>query len=176
MTNLWIEGMKAPLRHIKGITSGTHSAPEKIWLPFHASKGCQGTIHYMSLQDIVQLGQPDAGCRDIQRWTEYVRSYTSRSECYTEIYRDIPSYRMLYRAIPSYTHPGMYPEFISKVGGAYPAYWKWRLHILHIVHIILHILHIACNIEQYHENLHIACIFCILFCIFFCILDRKSVV
>ncbi len=47
--------MKALLRHIKGITSGTHSAPEKIWLPFHASKGCQGTIHYMSLQDIVQL-------------------------------------------------------------------------------------------------------------------------
>ncbi len=57
MTNLWIEGMKALLRHIKGITSGTHSAPEKIWLPFRASKGCQGTIHYMSLQDhdIVQL-------------------------------------------------------------------------------------------------------------------------
>ncbi len=28
MTNLWIDGMKAPLRHIKGIKSGTHSAPE----------------------------------------------------------------------------------------------------------------------------------------------------
>ena len=55
MTNFWIEGMKALLGHIKGITSGTHSAPEKIWLPFHASKGCQGTVHYMSLQDIVQL-------------------------------------------------------------------------------------------------------------------------
>ena len=30
LTNLWIEGMKALLGHIKGITSGTHSAPEKI--------------------------------------------------------------------------------------------------------------------------------------------------
>ena len=40
--------------------------------------------------------------------TEYVRRCTSRSECYSEIYRDIPSYRLLFRAIPSYTHPGMY--------------------------------------------------------------------
>ncbi len=29
-TNLWIEGLKALLGHIKGITSCTHSAPEKI--------------------------------------------------------------------------------------------------------------------------------------------------
>ncbi len=55
MTDLWIDRMKAPLLHIKGITSGTHSAPEKLWLPFHTPKGCQGTVHYMGLKDIVQL-------------------------------------------------------------------------------------------------------------------------
>ncbi len=55
MTDLRIDGMKAPLWHIKGITSGTHGAPEKLWLPFHAPKGCQGTDHCMGLQDIVQL-------------------------------------------------------------------------------------------------------------------------
>ena len=55
MTDLWIDRMQAPLRHIKGITSGMHSAPGKLWLPFHAPKGCQSTVHYMGLQDIVQL-------------------------------------------------------------------------------------------------------------------------
>ncbi len=44
---------------------------------------------------------------------------------------------------------------------------KSGLHILHILHFFLHILHITDNIQQYHQNLHIACIFCIFFCIFF---------
>ncbi len=35
MANLWIEGMKAPLRNIKWITSGTHCTPEQLRLPFH---------------------------------------------------------------------------------------------------------------------------------------------
>ncbi len=64
MTNLWIAGMKAPVLHIKGITSGTHCAPEQLRLPFHTSKGCQGTVHDMCLQDIVQLRwrPPGTGC------------------------------------------------------------------------------------------------------------------
>ena len=55
MTNLWIEGMEAPFRHVKGITSGTHRAPEQLRLTFHTYKGCQATVHDMGLQDIVQL-------------------------------------------------------------------------------------------------------------------------
>ncbi len=35
LANRWIEGMKAPLRHIKWITSGTHCTPEQLRLPFH---------------------------------------------------------------------------------------------------------------------------------------------
>ena len=34
-TNLGVEGMKAPLSHVKGITPGTHGAPEQVRLPFH---------------------------------------------------------------------------------------------------------------------------------------------
>ena len=55
LTNLWVQGMKAPLRHIKGIASGSHCASEKIRLPFHTPKCGQGTIDNMILQDTVQL-------------------------------------------------------------------------------------------------------------------------
>ena len=36
-SNLGVEGMKLPLWQIEGITSGTHSTPEQLWLPFHTS-------------------------------------------------------------------------------------------------------------------------------------------
>ncbi len=94
-------------------------------------------------------------CGTYQAYTENRCSRCSNPVCWCNY--------MLLHAIK------MMALIISKVGSAYSAYWKCRLHILHIVHIILHILHIACNIEQYHENLHIACIFCKFFAYFFCI-------
>ena len=48
----WIHFMKSD---IKWITSGTHGAPAQIRLPFHTSKGSQGTINNMSLQYMIQL-------------------------------------------------------------------------------------------------------------------------
>ena len=68
LAHLWIEGMKAPLRHIKWITSGTHGAPEQFRLPFHTPKGCQGSVHYMCLKDMIELcwsPEPgsDSSCR-----------------------------------------------------------------------------------------------------------------
>ncbi len=77
LANLWIEGMKAPLRHIKWITSGTHCTPEQLRLPFHTPQGCQGSVHYMCLQDMIELcwsptgtdslsallGNPNSSCR-----------------------------------------------------------------------------------------------------------------
>jgi hypothetical protein len=47
--------MKAPLRHIKSITSGNHRTPEQLRLPFHTPNGCQGSVHDMCLQDMIQL-------------------------------------------------------------------------------------------------------------------------
>jgi hypothetical protein len=55
LTNLWVQGMKAPLRYIKGIASGSHCALEKIRLPFHIAKCGQDTVDNMILQDTVQL-------------------------------------------------------------------------------------------------------------------------
>ncbi len=103
-----------------------------------------------------------------RRWP--TTSYVARIQMAREL-PDRDEIRVQRSARFKYTQwtPRLGDYIISKVGSAYSAYWKWRLHILHIVHIILHILHIACNIEQYHENLHIACIFCIFFCILFCI-------
>ncbi len=47
--------MKVPFRHIKWITSGTHCTPEQFRLPFHTPKGCQGSIHYLCLKDMIEL-------------------------------------------------------------------------------------------------------------------------
>ncbi len=47
LANLWIEGMKAPLRHIKWITSGKHGTPEQLRLPFHSeSTHCKNQRTY----------------------------------------------------------------------------------------------------------------------------------
>ncbi len=47
LANLWIEGMKAPLRHIKWITSGKHCTPEQLRLPFHSeSTHCKNQRTY----------------------------------------------------------------------------------------------------------------------------------
>ena len=55
MANLGVEGMKALLRHVEGITPGTHCAPEQLRLPFHTSESGQGSMHDMILQDTVEL-------------------------------------------------------------------------------------------------------------------------
>ena len=54
--------MKAPLRQLERVASGTHYAPELLRLPLDTAKGCQGTIHNMRLQNMIQLscGPPRA--------------------------------------------------------------------------------------------------------------------
>jgi hypothetical protein len=55
LVNLRIEGMKAPLKHIKWITFGAHCTPALLGILFHAPKGCQGSVHDMCLQDMIPL-------------------------------------------------------------------------------------------------------------------------
>ena len=52
---LCVHAMKAPLRHLKRVASRTHYAQELLWLPFDTAKSCQGTIHNMRLQNMIQL-------------------------------------------------------------------------------------------------------------------------
>jgi len=54
--------MKAPLWQLERVASGTHYAPELLRLPLDTAKGCQGTIHNMRLQNMIQLscGPPRA--------------------------------------------------------------------------------------------------------------------
>ena len=54
--------MKAPLRQLERVASGTHYAPELLRFPLDTAKGCQGTIHNMRLQNMIQLscGPPRA--------------------------------------------------------------------------------------------------------------------
>jgi hypothetical protein len=47
--------MKAPLRQLEQVASGTHYAPELLRLPLDTAKGCQGTINNMRLQNMIQL-------------------------------------------------------------------------------------------------------------------------
>ncbi len=52
---LWIHSVKAVFWHITWIKSGTHDAPAQFRLPFHTSKGSQGTMDNMILQKVIQL-------------------------------------------------------------------------------------------------------------------------
>ena len=63
VVNLRVEGMKAPLRHVKGITPGMHGAPEKVRLSFHTSESSQGSVQNMVLQDTVELRRSPDPCR-----------------------------------------------------------------------------------------------------------------
>ncbi len=47
---------------LERVASGTHYAPELIRLPLDTAKDCQGTIHNMRLQNMIQLscGPPEA--------------------------------------------------------------------------------------------------------------------
>ncbi len=47
--------MNAPLRQFEQVASCTHYAPELLRLPLDTAKGCQGTIHNMRLQNMIQL-------------------------------------------------------------------------------------------------------------------------
>jgi hypothetical protein len=47
--------MKAPLWQLEWVASGTHYAPELLRLQLDTAKGCQGTIHNMRLQNMIQL-------------------------------------------------------------------------------------------------------------------------
>ncbi len=60
VTNLYIEAMEARFGHIKWIASGPHHASQQLRLPFHISKGSQGAIHNMGLQDMIELGRSPA--------------------------------------------------------------------------------------------------------------------
>ncbi len=52
---LIVHAMKAPLRQLEWVASGTHYAPELLRLPLDTSKGCQGIIHNMRLQNMIEL-------------------------------------------------------------------------------------------------------------------------
>ncbi len=54
--------MKAPLCQLERVASHTYYAQELLRLPLNTSKGCQGTIHNMCLQNMIQLscGPPGA--------------------------------------------------------------------------------------------------------------------
>ena len=90
-SNLRVLGMKVPLRHVKGIASGTHGASEKFRFPFHTSKCCQGTVDNMCLQDMVQL----SGCPACSRLSSCV-SFVWKSHMNTSIYQYIPVYTNIY--------------------------------------------------------------------------------
>ncbi len=60
VANLYIEAMEAPFQHIKWIASGPHSASEQLRIPFHTSKGSQGAIHNMGMQDMIELSKSPA--------------------------------------------------------------------------------------------------------------------
>jgi hypothetical protein len=47
--------MKAPHWQLERVASGTHYAQELLRLPLDTAKGCQGTIHNMRLQNMIQL-------------------------------------------------------------------------------------------------------------------------
>ena len=62
-SNLGVEGMKSPLWQIEGITSGTHSTPEQLRLPFHTSKCSQCTVHDMRMKNMVELSRSPSSAR-----------------------------------------------------------------------------------------------------------------
>ena len=62
-TNFGIKGMETPLWQIEGITSGTHSTPEQLRLPFHTSKCCQSTVHHMHIKNMVELSRSPSRSR-----------------------------------------------------------------------------------------------------------------
>ena len=39
---MWVHAMKAPLRQLERVASGTHYALEPLRLPLDTAKGCQG--------------------------------------------------------------------------------------------------------------------------------------
>ena len=55
--------MEAPLWHVEGIASCTHNAPEQVRFPFHTPKRCQGTVHDVVMQYIVELRWCPSGAR-----------------------------------------------------------------------------------------------------------------
>ncbi len=67
---LWVHAMKAPLWKLEGVASGTHYTPEQLRLPLNTTKGCQGTIHKMSLQNKDQTSSQISTCK-------YIFVYTS---------------------------------------------------------------------------------------------------
>ena len=62
-SNLGIEGMESPLRQIEWITSGTHSTPEQLRLPFHTPKCSQSTVHHMCIKNMVELSRSPSRSR-----------------------------------------------------------------------------------------------------------------
>ncbi len=95
LANLWIEGMKAPLRHIKWITSGTHCTPGQLRLPFHSeSTHCNNDRTYTTS-------------------TKYILVYTRMYFVYLCIYSYILWYTDIYYFNKVYTRIYSYVLCIS---------------------------------------------------------------
>ncbi len=77
---LWVHTMKVPLWQLERVASGTHYAPELIRLPLDTAKGCQGTIHNMRLQNMIQLscGPPGA-------WASSHIALVRETQCFLKV-------------------------------------------------------------------------------------------
>jgi hypothetical protein len=80
MLYLWVARMKAPLWHIKWITSGTHRASEQVGLPLHTTKRGQFSVNYMVVEDAVELC-----CYPTRPWLSPFISFVGKSQLFLEI-------------------------------------------------------------------------------------------
>ena len=83
MLYLWLARMKAPLWHIKWITSGTHHASEQVGLPLHTTKRGQFSVNNMAVEDTVKLS-----CCPTCPWLSPFISFVRKSQLFLEILPD----------------------------------------------------------------------------------------
>ncbi len=82
MLYLWVAGMKAPLWHIKWITSGTHHASEQVGLPLHTTNRGQVSVNNMAVEDTVERS-----CCLTCPWLRPFISFVRKSQLFLEIPR-----------------------------------------------------------------------------------------
>ena len=54
---LWVHAMNSQIWQLEWVASSTHYTLELLRLPLDTTKGCQGTIHNMRLQNMIQLSR-----------------------------------------------------------------------------------------------------------------------
>ena len=81
--NLRVKLMEGVLCHFERIASCTHNSPEQVRLPFHTSKRCQGTLHDVGVQYIVELRwcPSSASLPGGALWSTWALSGNPKSSC-----------------------------------------------------------------------------------------------